>query len=93
MGRRIYDDEEKICLRRGTFLVLYDVLQRTLRNPEAREETTPGNFDILFQVDEAERRALNWLIGAIERGVPDAMSSEMPEMIAENKRWIMARPK
>ena len=93
MGRRIYDDEEKICLRRGTFLVLYDVLQRTLRSPEARKETTPGNFDILFQVDEAERRALNWLIGAIERGVPDAMSSEMPEMIAENKRWIMARPK
>jgi len=70
MGRRIYDDEEKICLRRGTFLVLYDVLQRTLRNPEARKETTHGNFEILFQVDEAERRALNWLIGAIERGVP-----------------------
>lgn len=93
MGRLIYDDEEKIRLRRGTFLVLYDVLARTVRNPEARKETTPGNFEILFQVDEAERRALNWLVGAIERGVPDAMSRKVPEMIAEHKLWIMSRPK
>ena len=73
--------------------MLYDVLARTLRNPEARKEITPGNFEILFQVDEAERRALNWLVGAIERGVPDAMSGQVPEMIAEHKLWIMSRPK
>ena len=93
MGRPIYDDEESIRMRRGTFLVLYDVLARTLRNPETRKETIPGNFEILFQVDEAERRALHWLVGAIERGVLDAMSLELPEMIAEHKRWIMSRPK
>jgi hypothetical protein len=44
------------AMPRGTFLVLYDVLARTLRNPGAHKETTPGNFQILFQVDEAERR-------------------------------------
>jgi hypothetical protein len=93
MGRRIYGDEEKILMRRDTFLVLYDILARTLRNSEARKETTPGNFEILFQVDEAEKRALHWLVGAIERGVPNAMSLEVPEMIAEHKRWIMSRPK
>ena len=79
-------------MRRGTFLVLYDVLARTLRNPGARKETTPGKFEILFRVDEAEKRALNWLVGAIERGVPDAMSVKVPEMIAEHKQWIMSRP-
>jgi hypothetical protein len=93
MGRPIYDDEEKIRMRRGTFLVLYDVLARTLRNPDARKETTPGKFEILFRFDEAEKRALNWLVGAIERGVPDAMSVKVPEMIAEHKQWIMSRPK
>ena len=93
MGRLIYDDEEKIRLRRGTFLVLYDVLARTLRNAEARKEIAPGNFEILFQVDEAERRPLHWLVGAIERGVPEAMTSEMPGIIAEHKLWIMSRPK
>jgi hypothetical protein len=71
----------------------YDVLTRTLRNPTACKETTPGNFEILFRVDEAERRALHWLLGAIERGVPDAMSSEVPGMIAEHNLWIMSRPK
>jgi hypothetical protein len=93
MGRPICEDEEKIRMRRGTFLVLYDVLARTLRNPAARKETTPGKFEILFRVDEAEKRALNWLVGAIERGVPDAMSVKVPEMIAEHKQWIMSRPK
>jgi hypothetical protein len=93
MGRRIYGDEEKICMRRGTFLVLYDALERTLHSPEARREVTPGNFEIVFRVDEAERRALNWLAGAIQRGVLDVMSNEKPEMIADHKRWIMSRPK
>ena len=93
MGRPIYDDEEKIRMRRGTFLVLYDVLARTLRNPEARKEKIPGQYEILFRVDEAEKRALHWLVGAIERGVPDAMSVKVPDMIAEHKQWIMSRPK
>lgn len=73
-------------MRRGTFLVLYDVLARTLRNPDARKETSPGKFEIVFLVDEAERRALNWLVGAIERGVLDAMSVKVPEIIAEHKQ-------
>ena len=72
---------------------MYDVLARTLRNPDARKETTPGKFEILFRVDEAEKRALNWLVGAIERGVPDATSVKVPEMIAEHKQWIMSRSK
>jgi hypothetical protein len=93
MSRHIYEDEEKICLRRGTFLVLWEVLTRTLRNPEARKEIAPGNYKILFQVDEAERRALHWLAGAIERGVLEVMDEKLPELIVEEKRWIMARPK
>jgi hypothetical protein len=93
MGRRIYGDEEKICMRWGTFLVLYDVLEKTLHTPEAHREVTPGNFEIVFRVDEAERRALNWLVGAIQRGVLDVMSTGKPEMVAEHKRWIVSRPK
>jgi hypothetical protein len=89
MGRLIYDDEERIRLRRGTFLVLYDVLARTLRNPDAHKEITPGNFEILFQVDEAEKRALHWLVGAIERGVPDAMSSDEK---ANKQRKVVRTP-
>jgi hypothetical protein len=92
MSRRIYEDEEKICLRRGTFLVLWDVLTRTLRNPETCKEMTPGHYEILFQVDEAERRALHWLAGAIQRGVLAVMYEEFPELVAEEKRRIMSRP-
>ena len=93
MTRRIYEDEQNIRMRRGAFLVLYDVLERTLRNPGVRNETTPGNFEIRFQVDEAERRALNWLVGAIERSVVEVFSGELTELIAEHKRWIISRPK
>ena len=86
-------NEEKIHLRQGTFLVLWELLDRTLRNPEARKEGSPGSYEILFRVDEAERRALNWLAGAIQRGVPEVMLDELPELIAEEKRWIMSRQK
>jgi hypothetical protein len=91
--RQVYADEEKIRLRRGTFLVLWELLERTLWNPDVRKEVTPGNYEILFRVDEAERRALNWLAGAIERGVVDVMSNERPKLVSEEKRWIMSRPK
>jgi hypothetical protein len=87
------EDEEKIYLRQGTFLVIWELLTRTMRNPDTRREVSPGNYEILFQLDEAERRALNWLAGAIQRGVPEVMFDELPELIAEEKRWIMARPK
>ena len=39
--------------------------------PRSTQEITPGNYQILFAVDEAERRALSWLVGAIQRGVLD----------------------
>ena len=93
MTRPIHGDEEKISMRRGTFLVLWELLTRTLRNPDLCKEVTPGNYEILFQVDEAEKRALHWLAGAIQRGVLDVMSNELPELVREGKRWIMSRPK
>ena len=91
--RPLRDTEQAILLRRGTLLVLYGALTRTLRTPEAHQETAPGNYQLSFRVDEAERRALNWLTGAIERAVPDCLSDELAELIAEEKRWIMSRHK
>src|SRR5215471_18310957 len=76
LPRPIKPDEEKICLRRGTFLVLWDLLNRTLWNPDASKELSPGKYQIVFQVDEAERQTLHWLAGAIQRGVVDVMSNE-----------------
>ena len=93
MGRPIYGDETTIRMRRGTFLVLYDALERTLHTPDARREVTPGNFEIVFHIDEAERRALNWLAGAIESGVTEVHADEKTDMIVEHKRWIMSRHK
>jgi len=93
MTRTVHGDEEKICMRRGTFLVLWELLVRTLRNPDLCREAGPGNYEILFRVDEAEKRALHWLAGAIQRGVLDVMSNELPELVDEGKRWIMSRPK
>ena len=86
-------NEEKIHLRQGTFLVIWELLTRTMRNPDVRKEVSPGSYEILFQLDEAERRALIWLAGAIQRGVPEVMVDELPELITEDKRWIMSRPK
>jgi len=57
-------NEEKIRLRRGPSLVLWELLIRTPRNPEARKEVSPGNYEIVFGADEAERLALNYLAGA-----------------------------
>ena len=91
--RTIRADEEKIYMRQGTFLVIFQLLTRTLENPKARKEITPDNYEVLFSIDEAERRALNWLAGAIERAIPEVMSSELPELIAKEKRRIMSRPK
>ena len=82
------EPEEKIRLRTGPSLVLWELLIRTLRNPDARKEVGPGNYEIVFRVDEAERLALNYLAGAIQRAVPDALSPVEPELIAEGKRWL-----
>jgi hypothetical protein len=49
----------------------FGILERTLTNPAAHKEKNPGNYQMLFAVDEAERLALNWLVGAIQRGVLD----------------------
>jgi len=54
-------NEEKIRLRTGPSLVIWELLIRTLWNPEARKEVSPGNYELLFRLDEAERRALNYL--------------------------------
>jgi hypothetical protein len=72
---------------------LWELLTRTLRNPDSCKEASPGNFEILFRVDEAEKRALHWLAGAIQRGVLDVMSDELPELISAAKSWIISRPK
>jgi hypothetical protein len=80
-------------MRRGTFLVLWELLTRTLRNPALCKEVTPGNYEITFRLDEAEKRALHWLAGAIQRGVLDVMSKDLPELIKEAKTWIASRPK
>ena len=58
-----------------------------------RKEVSPGNYEIVFRVDEAERLALNYLTGAIQRAVPDALSPAKPELIAEGKRWLLSWPK
>jgi hypothetical protein len=86
-------NEEKIRLRTGTSLVIWELLIRTLRNSEVRKEVSPGNYELLFRVDEAERLALNYLAGAIQRAVPDAVAPVKPELIAEGKRWLLSRPK
>jgi hypothetical protein len=87
------ENEEKIRLPTGPSLVIWELLIRTLRNPEARKEVSPGNYELLFRLDEAERLALNYLAGAIQRAVPDALSPVKPELIAEGKRWLLSRPK
>ena len=87
------ENEEKIRLRTGPSLVLWELLIRTVRNPEVRKEVSPGNYEIVFRVDEAERLALNYLAGAIQRAVPDALAPVKPELIAEGKRWLLSRPK
>ena len=86
-------NEEKIRLRTGPSLVIWELLIRTLRNPEARKEVSPGNYELLFRLDEAERKALDYLAGAIQRAVPDALDPVSPELIAEGKRWLLSRPK
>jgi hypothetical protein len=86
-------NDEKIRLHTGPSLVLWELLIRTLRNPEARKEISPGNYEIVFRVDEAERLALNYLAGAIQRAVPDALAPVEPELIADGKRWLLSRPK
>jgi hypothetical protein len=43
-------NEEKIRLRTGPSLVLWELLIRTLRNPEARKEVSPGTYEIVFRV-------------------------------------------
>ena len=87
------EKEERIRLRTGPSLVIWELLIRTLRNPDARKEVSPGNYELLFRLDEAERLALSYLAGAIQRAVPDALAPVKPELIAEGKRWLMSRPK
>jgi len=86
-------DEEKVSMRQGTFLVLWDVLTRTLDDPQACKEITPGNYELLFRIDDTERKALHRLAGAIQRGVLEVMSDELPELIAEEKRRIKVASK
>ena len=87
------DKEERIRLRTGPSLVIWELLIRTLRNPESRKEVSPGNYELLFRLDEAERQALHYLAGAIQRAVPEAVAPVSPELIAEGKRWLLSRPK
>ena len=84
--------EERIRLRKEPSLVIWELLTRTLRNQEARKEVSPGNYEFLFRLDEAERQALHYLAGAIQRAVPDALAPVDPDLIAEGKRWLLSRP-
>jgi len=85
--------KEDIRVRRDTSLVIWELLTRTLRNPDLRKEISPGNYELLFRVDEAERRALHYLAGAIERSVPKVNSAEMPDLIKGGRRWPLSRPR
>ena len=85
--------EEKIRLRKEPSLVIWEILMRTLWNQDARKEMSPGNYEFLFRLDEAERQALHYLAGAIQRAVPDALAHVNPELIAEGKRWLLSRSK
>ena len=85
-------NEETIRLRKGPFLVIRELLTRTLRNRDERKKVSPGNYELTFRLDEAERLALHNLAGAIERAVPEVVAAEMPELIMEGKRWLMSRP-
>jgi hypothetical protein len=85
-------DEENVRLRKGPSLVIWELLIRTLRNPEVRKEVSPGNYELLFRLDEAERLALHYLAGAIQRAVPDALAPVDPELIADGKNWLLSRP-
>jgi hypothetical protein len=73
--------------------VIWELLIRALRNPEARNEVSPGRYEFVFRLDEAERKALHYLAGAIQRAVPDALAPVDPELIAEGKRWLLSRTK
>jgi len=86
-------NEEKICLQKGPSLVIWELLTRTLRNPEARNEMSQGNQELVLRLDKAERQALHYLAGAIQRAVPEALAPVNPELIAEGKRWLLSRTK
>lgn len=86
-------DEERIRLRKEPSLVIWELLIRVLRDPEARSEVSPGSYELVFRLDEAERKALHYLAGAIQRAVPDALAPVDPELIAEGKRWLLSRTK
>lgn len=85
-------DEERLRLRQGTCLILWQVLTRTLRDKTVAKEVDQGQFEIILRVDEAERRALNSLAGAIQRAVPEVMSNDLQQLVAEEKRRIVSRP-
>jgi hypothetical protein len=85
--------EEKIRLRKEPSLVFWELLTRTPRNQDARKEVGPGNYELLFRLDEAERQALHYLAGAIQRAVPEAVAPVSPDLIAEGKRWLLSRPR
>lgn len=87
------DNEERIRLRTGPSLVIWELLVRTIRNPESWKEVSPGCYEILFQLDEAERLSLSYLAGAIQRAVPDALAPVESGLIAEGKRWLLSRRK
>jgi hypothetical protein len=52
-------------MRPGCFLVIREVLERALWNPEAKTELSSGNYRIEFKLDETELRAFHWFAGAI----------------------------
>jgi hypothetical protein len=84
--------EERIRLRKEPSLVVWELLIRALWNQDAVKEVSPGNYELLFRLDEAERKALIYLTGAIQRAVPEALAPVDPELIAEGKRWLLSRP-
>lgn len=72
--------------------MIRELLNKGFETQRPQAELTQGNYEIVLRIDEAERRALHFLVGAIERSV-DSMTDEVPDLIAQEKRWITSLPK
>jgi hypothetical protein len=91
--RQIRRPEEQISLPPGVFLIVRDLLNRLFHSQSTSGAGDRAMYDLSIRIDEAERRALHFLVGAIERSIHDSMTDEVPNLIAKEKQWIMSLPR